>query len=69
MGSIVVSSLDFPILAPSVINPAFLALSELFSYAYFAAGNINVGFTPLWKERHVTCRRDASRSGSSQRSP
>jgi hypothetical protein len=30
-----------------VINPAFLALSEPFSSAYFAAGNISVGFTPI----------------------
>jgi hypothetical protein len=23
-------------------------LIKLFSYAYFAAGNISVGFTPIW---------------------
>jgi hypothetical protein len=32
-----------------MINPAFLSLIEPFSYAYFAAGNISVGFTPTNK--------------------
>ena len=34
------------VLVSSVTNPAFLSLIEPFSYAYFAAGNISVGFTP-----------------------
>ena len=45
IASIVVSSW-ISVLASSVINPAFLSLIEPFSYAYFAAGNISVGFTP-----------------------
>jgi hypothetical protein len=32
--------------ASSVINPAVLSLIEPCSYAYFAAGNFSVGFTP-----------------------
>jgi hypothetical protein len=33
------------------VNPAFLSLIELFPYAQFAAGNINVGFTPFLAAR------------------
>jgi hypothetical protein len=40
--------MEFPVLASSVINPAFLFSIEPFSYAYFAAGNISVWFTPYW---------------------
>ncbi len=36
----------FTVLDSGVINPAFLSLIETFSYTYFAAGNISVGFTP-----------------------
>jgi YD repeat-containing protein len=38
--------LDFPDFGPQRDEPGFSAPSEPFSYAYFAAGNISVGFTP-----------------------
>jgi hypothetical protein len=46
IGSIVAFSWISPVLASSVINPVCVSLIEPFSYAYFAAGNISVGFTP-----------------------
>jgi hypothetical protein len=47
IGSIVAFSSISPVLASSVINPVCVSLIEPFSYAYFAAGNISVGFTPI----------------------
>jgi hypothetical protein len=47
IASIVASPWISPVLASSVINPAFLSLIKPFYLSYFAAGNIRLGFTPL----------------------
>jgi hypothetical protein len=57
--------MDFTVLASSVIKPAFLSLIEPFFYAYFAAGDISVGFTPT-STAHATCWALAAREISTK---